>query len=47
MVEPMDIDQNGVPGHMTPEESNTESSVKREDTPESTDVTAAIPHFFL
>ena len=40
MIEPMDIDQNGVSGQATPDESITESSVKGEDTPESTDVPA-------
>jgi hypothetical protein len=39
MVEPMNIDHNGVYGQATPDESVTESSVKGEDTPESTDVT--------
>src|SRR5271170_5306277 len=48
MVEPMDIDHNGVHEQATPDESITEqSSVKGEDTPESTDVTPATPttHF--
>jgi hypothetical protein len=40
MVEPMDIDQNGVSGHATPAESIAESSIKREDTPESTEVSS-------
>jgi hypothetical protein len=38
MVEPMDIDQEGVSGQATPAESYTESSLRREDTPESTEV---------
>jgi hypothetical protein len=41
----MDIEQNGVSGHVTPAESNTESS-KRDDTPESTEVTATLPISF-
>ena len=38
MVEAMDIDQNGVSEQATPAESAEESSVKREETPESTEV---------
>ena len=38
MAEPMDIDQNGISEHATPAESATESSLKREETPESTEV---------
>jgi hypothetical protein len=38
MVEAMDIDQEGVSGQATPAESYTESSLKRDDTPESTEV---------
>ncbi len=49
MVQPMDIDQNGVSGHDTPaeEESNTEESIiKRDDTPESTEVITTSPQLF-
>jgi len=45
----MDVDQNGVSGHETPaeEESNTEeSSIKRDDTPESTEVIATFLQLF-
>jgi hypothetical protein len=49
MVEPMDIDQNnGVHEQATPDESITEqSSIKGEDTPESTDVIPRPRHLFL
>jgi len=47
MVEPMDIDQNGVSGQATPDESVAESSIKGENTPESTDVLPALPHRYL
>jgi hypothetical protein len=49
MVEPMVLDKNGVSGHDTPaeEESNTEdSSIKRDDTPESTEVIATFLRLF-
>ena len=39
MVEAMDIDQNGLSGQATPAESIIESSIKTEDTNESTEVT--------
>jgi hypothetical protein len=40
----MAIDQNGVSGHDTPAEgsSTEESSIKRDDTPESTEVIATL-----
>lgn len=46
MVVPMDIDESGVSGQVTPADSYTESSVKRDDTPESTEVTPLPPPNF-
>jgi hypothetical protein len=40
MVEPMDIDENGLSGEATRAESVEERSVKRSDTPDSTEVIA-------
>lgn len=42
MVEPMEVDQNGESGQVTPSESVADSS-KRDETPESTEV----PHTLL
>ena len=42
MVEPMDIDHNGVSDQATPVESVTEDSLKREETPESTEVPSSL-----
>lgn len=42
-VDPMDIDRNGVSEQQTPAESVTESSIKGDETPESTEVTATPP----
>jgi len=37
MVRPMEVDEDGVSGRATPAESATESSVHKEETPESTE----------
>jgi hypothetical protein len=40
MVEPMQVDPNGISEQETPAESTRESSVRADDTPESTEVSA-------
>jgi hypothetical protein len=44
MVEPMDIDENGLSGEATRAESVEERSVKRSDTPDSTEVSPFLPY---